>query len=203
MAKAVEHHNMRYTQLYKVWAGIKDRTTAGHKNNCFNYKRLDIKMCDEWQNSFIAFRDWALSNGYKYEKLPNGKNKYTIDRIDTYGNYCPENCRWITNEEQVNNMTTNKYILFNGKKQTLSQWCRELNLDYNLVNMRLHCGWSVERAFFESNDKKKYYEYKGKLLSKKDIAELTGLTITNIENRLHRGWDIERLIEQPARQKRG
>lgn len=203
MKKVVEHHNMRHTQLYRVWAGIKDRTTEGHKQNTNNYKKLGIKMCDEWRNSFIEFRDWALSNGYKYEKLPNGRNKYTIDRIDTYGDYCPNNCRWITNEEQLNNTTTNKYILYNGKVQTLSQWCKELCLNYNLVNMRLHSGWSVDRAFNESNDKKKYYLYNGELLSKRDIAKMTGLTMTNIENRLHRGWDIKRIIEQPKRTKRG
>lgn len=41
------------------------------------YGGRGITVCDEWRNSFEAFRDWALSNGYSDE--------LTIDRIDTNG----------------------------------------------------------------------------------------------------------------------
>lgn len=197
--KQIERHGLRQSQLYKVWAGIKDRTTRGNHQNKNNYSRLNIKMCEEWQNSFQAFYDWAIKNGYKYEKLANGKNKYSIDRIDTYGDYCPENCRWATIDEQQNNTTRNRIIEYNGEKHTLSQWCKKLNIDYCVVNQRLHYGWEVKRAFEESNDRKSYFVYNGRVLSKKDIAKETGLSISNIENRIHRGWDIERIMTQPAR----
>jgi hypothetical protein len=156
-------------------------------------------MCDEWRDNFMAFYNWAIANGYKEEKLPNGRNKYEIDRIDTYGNYCPENCRWITQKEQMNNQTTNKFITYKDRTQTLAQWCDELDLDYGLVNQRLCSGWSVDRAFFESPDRKRYFEYKGQKLTKFDIARITGLTLSNVENRIFRNWDIERIMTQPAR----
>lgn len=195
----MERHGLRKTQIYGVWAGIKDRTNPRSKNCKNNYKKLNIGVCDEWRNSFLSFYNWAISNGYKEEKLPNGKNKYTIDRIDCCGDYCPENCRWITNDEQMNNMTTNKIIEYKGQSKTLAEWCRVLSLNYGLVNQRLFAGFSVERAFTESNDKKNYYYYKGEKLNIKEISEKTGLTITNIWNRINRGWDINRIMEQPAR----
>lgn len=192
-------HGLRRTQIYKVWAGIKDRTNPNNNNCKDNYRKFAIKMCDEWRNDFMSFYNWAVANGYKEEKLPNGKNKWTIDRIDNNGDYCPANCRWITNKEQMNNQTTNRRITYKGKTQTLAQWCEELGLPYGTILFRLRIGYDVERAFTESTDKQNYYEYKGELLNINQIVERTGLTKTNVWNRINRGWDIERLMEQPAR----
>ena len=129
-------HGLRHTQIYKVWAGIKDRTNPNNHKCNYNYKKLGITMCEEWKNDFMSFYNWAITHDYKEEKLPNGRNKYEIDRIDTYGNYCPENCRWITSKEQMNNQTTNKRITYNGKTQTLAQWCEELNLKIGRASCR-------------------------------------------------------------------
>ena len=198
-SKKFSTHGLRHTQLYRVWAGIKDRTNPNNHNCKDNYRKLSVQMCEEWRNDFMAFYNWSIENGYVEEKLPSGRNKLTIDRIDTNGNYCPENCRWATNKEQMNNQTTNKLITYNGETKTLSQWCDTLGLQYSCTNNRLFNGWDIERAFTESSDRKNYYEYKGELLNINQIVERTGLTRTNVWNRITRGWTIERIMEQPAR----
>jgi hypothetical protein len=78
------------------------------KGRCYNSNSKDfphygargIRICDEWLSDFMSFRNWSLNNGFA--------NDLTIDRIDVNGNYCPQNCRWITVAEQNRNKTTTK-----------------------------------------------------------------------------------------------
>ena len=86
----------------------------------------------------MSFYNWAITNGYR-EYL-------TLDRIDNDGNYEPNNCRWITRKEQSNNKRTNRYITYNGKTHTLSQWCEILGVKRHILKYRLN-HWGIDRAF--------------------------------------------------------
>lgn len=59
------------------------------------YGALGITICDEWLNDFSTFANWSLANGYTDE--------LTIDRKDNTRGYSPDNCRWITIQEQQRN----------------------------------------------------------------------------------------------------
>lgn len=103
-------------RLYPLWKSIKYRCYCKTSRDYKNYGGRGIIMCDEWKNDFRSFYDWAIKNGYKEEKTNKGINILTIDRIDVNKNYCPENCRFVTNDVQAknkrNSMTDNeKYVV--------------------------------------------------------------------------------------------
>ena len=108
-------------------------------NGYHNYGGRGITMCDEWINNPQSFYDWAINNGYKKD--------LTLDRIDVNGNYEPSNCRWATKEEQDNNRRTNRKITYKGETKTLSQWCRQYNINITTFSDRLKSGMSIEEAF--------------------------------------------------------
>ena len=81
----------------------------------------------------------AISAGYK-----KGKE---IDRIDNNGNYEPDNCRFVDEETQANNKRNVRLYTINGITKSLSQWCKDYDLDYYMVRQRIYkLGWTIEDA---------------------------------------------------------
>lgn len=132
-------HSMSKSRIYSIWSAMKDRCYYQHAKSYNDYGKRGIKVCEEWKKSFETFYAWAKENGYE-ETL-------TIDRIDVNGDYCPENCRWVTKSEQSNNRRSCIVIEYNGKSQNLMQWCKELGLNYKRTNYRIVClGMTFEEA---------------------------------------------------------
>lgn len=90
-------HGGRNDSLYNNYRAMKARCYETSYHHYDRYGGRGITVCAEWINNYAAFREWAYANGYK--------DGLTIDRINNDGNYCPENCRWVTQKEQVRNST--------------------------------------------------------------------------------------------------
>lgn len=142
-------HRMSETRLYECWRDMRNRCYLKTQKNYSIYGGRGIKVCEEWKNNSSSFIDWALKNGYK--------DNLTIDRIDVNGNYCPENCRWITRNEQAKNKTTNVYITIDGKTKILSDWVKIAGISFQTYYNRKKKGLSDKDCFF--NKRKPYTEY--------------------------------------------
>lgn len=123
-------HGQEGTRLYLIWQKMKDRCSNTNNPHYCRYGGRGIKVCDEWDNSFVPFYEWAINNGYTEE--------LTLDRIDNDGNYKPSNCRWATMQEQCNNRSSNIKITIGNATKTLLQWCEIFEVDYRTVLSRYH-----------------------------------------------------------------
>lgn len=121
-------------RLYRIWSGIKSRCYNKFVKIFDRYGGRGIKMCDEWKNDFMAFREWAISTEYN--------DNLSIDRIDNDGDYCPENCRWATRIIQCNNRRTNVFITYNGEVHTLAEWSRITGIKELTLASRKRNGWT-------------------------------------------------------------
>lgn len=133
-------HGMSGTRLWRIWNNMHSRCEQKNSSQFYRYGDRGISVCKEW-SEFKPFMEWALSSGYK-ENL-------TIDRIDFDGNYCPENCRWVTKAEQNRNKSSNHFITIDGETKILADWARESGLDSKLIGRRLKEGWDAKRAVFQ------------------------------------------------------
>lgn len=132
-----KHGYCHKERLYETWKNMKRRCCDPNNKRYALYGGRGIKVCNEWLNDYMAFRNWAMANGYA--------DNLSIDRIDNDKGYFPENCRWATTKVQENNMSRNHLLAYNGQTHTISEWAEILGMSYDTVNHRIDRKWPMER----------------------------------------------------------
>jgi hypothetical protein len=138
MVKHGDRPKGKKKRLYSIWLHMRERCNNEHHCAYSRYGGRGIKVCEEW-NDYLAFKAWALANGYK-EGL-------TLDRIENDGNYEPSNCQWSTSKEQANNRSSNRILEIGGVQHNIQKWCEITGLPRHIADGRLRRGWSAERTF--------------------------------------------------------
>ena len=77
---------------YNTWRAMIRRCTISTDKDYPRYGGLGVSVCATWlnYNKFVA-------------DMGEPKGDETLDRINTYGNYSPENCRWAGVQTQNRN----------------------------------------------------------------------------------------------------
>ena len=132
-------------RIYRIWHNMKTRCYNKNHERYYCYGGKGVKVCDEWINDFIAFRDWAYANGYS--------DNLTIDRIDNNGPYSPDNCRWVTPYVQSNNMSTNVFYTYDGMTLTQKCWDYALGIPYKFTHAKIKSGYTFDQVVEEAREK--------------------------------------------------
>lgn len=116
----------RNTPEWNAWCQMRSRCRNSKHRQFKHYGGRGITVDPAWD----SFEQFMFDMG----KRPG--DGYSLDRIDNALGYCQSNCRWATSSQQNNNLRTNHLIEINGRKQTVSQWSRELGLSRKTVVRR-------------------------------------------------------------------
>lgn len=94
-------HGDTDSRLYVVWEQMRKRCNNPNDISYRYYGAKGVKVCDEWNNDYASFQRWAIENGYDQDAK---RGECTLDRINPFGNYEPNNCRWISMKDQYKNL---------------------------------------------------------------------------------------------------
>ena len=153
-------------KLKKVFAHMKERCYNLNDKRYEDWGGRGIQICDEWLSDPETFVRWSIENGYD-EGL-------TIDRVDNNGNYCPENCRWVTKAENNQNRRSSRYYTYNGKTQNLQKWCDEYNASRSMVDKRLQLGWEFDKALLTPKKTRDQESLVGMRFGRLTVLEFVG-----------------------------
>lgn len=138
------------TRLYGIFRGIHKRCEYPHHHAYDRYGGRGIKVCKEW-DSFLAFREWSLANGYA--------DNLTIDRINNDGDYAPSNCRWVSYTINARNKPNVRSYEYQGERLYFGDIVQRTGLSKACIWHRLKAGWPMddimETVSYRGNDIKR------------------------------------------------
>lgn len=135
----------KVTRLFHIWSNMVVRCTSPNLRAYKHYGGRGIKVCDEWLNSENFF-SWAKISGYN--------DNLTLERKDVNGNYCPENCEWVTWDIQADNKRCSRRFKFFEETLTINKifnkYSHLISADVtkDTVRSRVANGYNIYQACF-------------------------------------------------------
>ncbi len=118
------------------WKNMHDRCTNPKTDAYPWYGGRGIKVCARW-NTFASFLA---------DVGPRPSRDYTLERLNTNGNYEPDNVVWATRMQQGANKRNNRLLTVFGETLHMQEWCRRYGIKQGTLWDRLDRGWDEERA---------------------------------------------------------
>lgn len=128
--KRMTTHGLSRHPIYSIWKGMVSRCNNQKLKEYVYYGGRGIKVCDRWKGK-DGFQNFLEDMGERPSLL------HQIDRIDNNKGYSPSNCRWATSRQQMNNTRRNRIIEYDGKKKSLTEWAKELSINYASLHKRI------------------------------------------------------------------
>lgn len=122
-------HGLTETVTYKTWRSMKERCLNENSTQYHKYGARGITVSQLWIDSFESFLE-------DMGEQPEGS---TLDRIDPYCGYYPENCRWTDSSNQafnktksVKNTSGRTGVVFNKKT---NKWIARITKNYEHIHL--------------------------------------------------------------------
>lgn len=132
-------------ELYNTHQMMIRRCYQDNYASFINYGAKGVKVCQEWLGPF-GFWSFVSDMGPR----PVGM---TLDRIDPFGDYCKDNCRWETKPMQANN--TRLQNARNTSGMAGVSWCAKSGryvVQLTLNNKRTRIGAYTEEFLEEAKN---------------------------------------------------
>lgn len=190
-------HGQHGTPTYQTWICMRQRCLNPKAADYPRYGGRGIKICPEWQASFLAF----------YQDMGERPEKKTLDRIVTNGDYCKSNCRWASAQGQIRNTRVNRCIEFDGETKCLVEWAEALGIPSGTISARIRRGWSVEQALTTTTVRaqlgvahnQRLITFNGETHNIKEWAAIAGMNHHTLHQRLTRHrMPFEEAITRPV-----
>lgn len=136
--RSVKHGHSRkkgFNRTYSIYRDMRTRCENPKYREFHLYGGRGITVCERWRQGYEFF---LADMG---ERPPG----MSLERERVNEGYSPDNCKWATDEEQANNKRNNVVIEYNGKRLTIAQWSRELNVKAGTLYHRASKGWPPEK----------------------------------------------------------
>lgn len=205
-------HGYHGERLYNVWKGMKSRCNNKNNSSYKHYGARGIKVCEEWNTDYASFRKWALEAGYNEEEK---RGKCTLDRVDVNGDYCPENCRWVSQSTQMRNTRCNRMIEYDGEIKSLSEWADILGVSRRILYSRIYTyHQDIDKAFTspvidhkdpenaKGRSRNRLVKYNEETHTINEWASITGICADTLWARIFKlNWSIEKAMTHPVQSK--
>ncbi len=136
--RATIHGLCKQVPEYEVWKSMTKRCRNIKNKDYHRYGGRGIKVCDRWMDFTNFYSDMGRRPSLKH----------SLDRINNGGDYYPENCRWITHKEQMNNTSRNHLLNAFGEIKAVGMWAEDNRcaIGYRTLLARINRGWDTEYA---------------------------------------------------------
>lgn len=172
-----------YQNVYKPMIR---RCTCPTDKEYHNYGGRGIKVCQRWLDSFQAFLD-------DVGPRPEG---YQLDRADNDGDYSPENARWATRRENMNNKRGSIKVKLGDKTVSIRDIAEESGLSYEKIYDRVKRGVTGDKLMSGKHTRAVTVEWLGCEWAIRDLARAVGISYSALYNRIHKsGMTIDEALK--------
>lgn len=125
-------HNQKTSATYRSWVAMRARCLNPQSTSFKYYSGRGITVDPRWD----CFENFLEDMGPR----PIGM---TLDRKENDRGYCKENCRWATQDQQIENRRPHtRLYTFAGITLNQSEWAARIGISRAVLTRRISNGWT-------------------------------------------------------------